>query len=384
MATVISPKKSAVGKKAVSHKELDAKRGSSVKPANSGSAELVQDPTAESTLVSEQRQALAERRKSLDDRRARSSDKTVVEIAPATQTKVRANPIGADFNWPVFLWIATLHVGALAAPFYFSWQAAILVVVLHWLTGGVGICLGYHRQLTHTSFTTYPWVRYFLGAMGSLAGEGSPIDWVANHRKHHALSDQEGDPHSPQDGSWWSHITWIFFMKTKDAHREHVMKWAPDLAKDRGMQVVSSLFLPLQFTLAVILGCIGYAVGGSYMATSFVVYGIFVRLVAVMHSTWFVNSASHMWGYRNYETTDDSRNNWWVALITYGEGWHNNHHADPRSARHGHKWWEFDTTFLTIRLFEKLGLATDVVGPSPHVMAKGNMVTRGGANTPDD
>lgn len=350
MATVIGSKKK---KKDASAKQS---QGASSEVVND-TLGLVEETTLESTVVSEQKQTLVERRKALDERRARSGNVVAeeVDVVQALESEKR------KFNWPVFLWIALLHAGTIAAPFYFSWQALIVVAVLHWLTGGVGICLGYHRQLTHTSFTTYSWVRYFLACMGSLAGEGSPIDWVANHRKHHALSDKPGDPHSPHDGSWWSHILWIFYMQTAEAQDKHVKKWAPDLAKDPGMQRIAMMFLPLQFILAGILGVIGYSIGGSYMATSFVVYGIFVRLVAVMHSTWFVNSASHMWGYRNYETTDDSRNNWWVALVSYGEGWHNNHHAFPRMAPHGHRWWEVDLTFTTIRLMKACGLAWDVV-----------------------
>jgi fatty-acid desaturase len=112
-------------------------------------------------------------------------------------------------NWPTTIWLVIVHLGALAAPFTFTWQALVMVFVLHWLTGGIGICLGFHRFLTHGSFQTYRPVKWFLGFLGMLAGEGSAIDWVANHRKHHALSDQEGDPHSPRDGAWWSHALWI-------------------------------------------------------------------------------------------------------------------------------------------------------------------------------
>ncbi|HEX5103261.1 MAG TPA: fatty acid desaturase, partial [Pirellulaceae bacterium] len=288
--------------------------------------------------------------------RPKSSPKTDSGQKPSGHRSGRNN-----VNWPVVAWISLLHVGALAAPFFFSWEAVALTFVLHWVTGGIGICLGFHRLLTHGSFQTYRPVKWLLCLVGGLAGEGSVIDWVANHRKHHAHSDQEGDPHSPHDGPWWSHIFWLAHMLQAKAHEEHVKRWSPDLLKDPVVRFIGSMFLPAQFAFGLLLGTIGYAYGGWFMAASFMAWGMFVRLVFVLHSTWFVNSASHMWGYKNYETTDDSRNNWWVALLTYGEGWHNNHHAYPRMAPHGHKWWEIDLTFLTIRALQAVGLAWDVV-----------------------
>lgn len=264
-------------------------------------------------------------------------------------------------SWAAIIWLTAVHIGALAAPFFISWQAVVLTVFLHWVTGGLGICLGYHRLLTHTGMKTYNWVRYLFGCLGSLAGEGSPLDWVADHRKHHQLSDQPGDPHSPHDGGFWSHMLWLGFASYEAKIQQHHEKYIPDLLRDRGMRVIHNLFLPLNIGLGLALMGIGYAIGGWYMAASFVSWGMFARLVFVLHSTWLVNSASHMFGYRNYETTDDSRNNWWVALVTYGEGWHNNHHAYPRLARHGHKWWEIDLTFMMIRLMKAVGLVWDVV-----------------------
>jgi stearoyl-CoA desaturase (delta-9 desaturase) len=268
---------------------------------------------------------------------------------------------GAGINWPVVGWLVLLHAGAVLAPFFFSWQGLLLMFVLHWITGGIGICLGYHRLFTHRSFTTYRPLEWLIAWIGGMGGEGSAIDWVSNHRKHHALSDQEGDPHSPREGAWWSHLLWLAKSRTTPEHNAHVQRWAPDLAKDPVLRFLGATFLGWHFLAAVVLFAAGYFTGGLYMACSLMLWGLFVRLIFVMHSTWFVNSASHMWGYVNYKTTDDSRNNWWVALITYGEGWHNNHHAYPRMANHGHKWWEFDVTFRTIRLLERLGLAWNVV-----------------------
>jgi len=271
-------------------------------------------------------------------------------------------------NWASIIWIAALHLGCIAAPFYFSWEGLGLMLFMHWVTGCVGVTLGFHRLLTHSSFQTWKPVRYFLATVGGFAGEGDVIEWVANHRQHHAHSDQEHDPHSPRDGSWWSHMWWLCWTFPSEAQTRHHKRWAPDLVKDRGMVWVGRMFLPSQFFLGGLIMAAGYGIGllqGAanpwFMATSFVVWGVFVRMVAVLHTTWFVNSASHMWGYRNYETTDDSKNNWWVAIIAYGEGWHNNHHAWPRMAPHGHRWWEFDLTFRIIRLMQWTGLAWNVV-----------------------
>ncbi|MCA9198921.1 MAG: fatty acid desaturase [Planctomycetales bacterium] len=266
-------------------------------------------------------------------------------------------------SWPVIAWLGIIHIGALFAfvPYFFSWQALAVTVFLHWLTGCVGVCLGFHRYLTHASFSTYPVVRWALAFIGGLAGEGSAIDWIANHRKHHALSDQTGDPHSPHDGPWWAHAFWLGWKFDKESYEKHISKWAPDLARDPVMRFLGTTFLLWHFVAGAALMGAGYALGGWQMGWSFLVWGVFVRLTAVLHTTWFVNSASHMWGYRNYETTDDSRNLWWVAIIAYGEGWHNNHHAYPRMAPHGHRWWEFDMTYNIIRLMKACGLAWNIV-----------------------
>ncbi len=287
----------------------------------------------------------------------KTSKKRVQPTARTKAERIRWNGI----NWASLIWLAVAHVGLMFAPFTFTWQALVLTFFLHWVTGGLGICLGYHRLLTHTGMQTYRWVRYTFGTLGILAGEGSPLDWVADHRKHHQLSDLPGDPHSPRDGSIWSHIFWIAFCTYDTDAESYWKRYCPDLARDPGMRLLHKLFLPLNIAMGCVLGGIGYAIGGGPMAASFVIWGMFVRLIFVLHSTWLVNSASHMFGYKNYETTDDSRNNWLVALFTYGEGWHNNHHAYPRLARHGHKWWEIDMTYMFIRMMKAVGLVWEVV-----------------------
>ena len=283
------------------------------------------------------------------------------EILKARRREACEERMAEGVDWPIAFWIGIIHVGVLAAPFYFTWQALAVAAVLGFLCACIGITLGYHRLFTHDSFKTYAPVRWLIALAGTLAGEGSAIHWVANHRKHHALSDQVGDPHSPRDGSWWAHMFWFMWKRTPEDYATYNRRWAPDMVKDPVLRFLDRTFLLWHLLLTAGLYALGYWMGGTHMAISMVVWGMFVRLFCVLHGTWFVNSATHMWGYRNYRTRDDSRNLWWVALISFGEGWHNNHHAYPRSARHGHKWWEVDVTFMVIKTLEKLGLAWDVV-----------------------
>ena len=255
------------------------------------------------------------------------------------------------FDWPVIIYMAIVHAGALLVflPGTFSWSAVGLMLFLHWVTGGLGITLGFHRLLTHRSFQVPKLLEYFLAFCGTLACQGGVIDWVGMHRIHHLYSDQGSDPHDSSRGFWWSHMGWMLY---EIPAREQISRFTRDLAEDRGYQFLNAAFIPIQVGLGVLL----YFLGGW----PFVVWGIFVRLVAVFHCTWLVNSATHFFGYRTYESSDRSTNCWWVALLTYGEGWHNNHHAFQHSARHGLQWWEIDLTWMTIRLLQSLGLATKI------------------------
>jgi stearoyl-CoA desaturase (delta-9 desaturase) len=279
------------------------------------------------------------------------------EVAPSARKDRWANGV----DWVSMAWLALLHGGALLAPFFFTWKAVGITLFLGWLTGGIGICLGFHRLLTHSSFQTPKAVRWFLAWVGGLAGEGPALTWVAVHRKHHVFSDQEGDPHSPRDGAWWSHVWWLAPKRTKADEQELYARYAPDLLRDPVIRFLDKTFIVWHFAMTGALYAIGHFGWDSYTGWSFVLWGQFLRLIYVLHSTWFVNSATHMWGYRNYQTTDDSRNLWWVALLSYGEGWHNNHHAFQRMARHGHKWWEIDMTYWVILAMEKVGLARNVI-----------------------
>lgn len=257
-------------------------------------------------------------------------------------------------NWTNVLFFGSFHILALlVAPWFFSWSAIGVAIVLHWLFGGIGICLGYHRMLSHRSFRAPKWVEYSIALMGALAIQGGPIFWVSGHRQHHIYTeDYDKDPYSADRGFWWSHIMWILRPEPTAFDPEHYGKYAADLRKQAYYRWLDRNFLLLQVPLAGLL----YIAGGW----SFVLYGIFVRSVFLWHSTWFVNSATHKWGYRTFAAQDDSRNLWWVALLTYGEGWHNNHHAFPQSAQTGWHWWEVDVTWLTIQAMEKLGMASKV------------------------
>ena len=195
-------------------------------------------------------------------------------------------------------------------------------------------------------------MQYILAIFGCMAGESGPISWVAAHRYHHTYSDTDQDPHSPLKGFLWSHFTWLLGRENFLADYKTYKKYCPDMVKDKFIVFLDKWHLLPVILLSVLL----YWLGGW----SFVVWGVFVRSLMVYHSTWLVNSASHIWGYRAYKTTDASRNNWWVALLTFGEGWHNNHHAFQRSARHGFRWWEVDLTYRTIQLLWVLGLASDI------------------------
>lgn len=256
-----------------------------------------------------------------------------------------------DLNPISVLAIGGLHVGCLLAPFTFTWGALGVAVLLWWATGALGICLCYHRLLTHRSFKTPKAVEYALTVLGTLNWQGGPMEWVGTHRLHHAHSETDEDPHSPRHGFNWSHALWCLVK-----HNDYdPCSAARDLARDPVMVLLDRYHYVPQALLAALL----FALGGW----PWVVWGVCVRVVFTYHATWFVNSAAHTWGYRNFETDDDSRNNWWVSVLAFGEGWHNNHHALQRSARHGMRWWEIDLTYLTIQAMSLVGLAWSVVTP---------------------
>jgi stearoyl-CoA desaturase (delta-9 desaturase) len=255
-------------------------------------------------------------------------------------------------NWPTIIVMALLHLAAIAALFFFNWRSFAAAVFLYWMLTCLGIGMGYHRLLTHRSYRVPIALEYFFAICGTLTLEGGPIQWVATHRIHHQNSDHHGDPHTPRNGAWWSHVGWLLWGEGNRLNTHRMSKYAPDLAKDRFYVWLNNY----QWVPNVVLAVLLYAIGGLPLF----LWGGCVRVVVALHATWLVNSATHMWGRRRFATRDDSRNNWWVALITFGEGWHNNHHAHPTSARHGLAWYEFDLTWIQIKVLKLLGIAKSV------------------------
>ncbi len=266
-----------------------------------------------------------------------------------------------NLDWPIALWMLAMHVGAVAAFFFITWQAVAVALVLHWLTCSIGICLAYHRCLSHRSLKLKAPAKFAATLCGVIAGEGGPLTWTSTHRVHHGQSDQPGDPHSPLEaGGMWAHLYWMMLTSPKRKQELLFKHYVPDLTRDKMIVFFEKTFpLWLWGTGLALLG-LGWMFGGMSMGLSMLFWGLCFRMTMAYHSTWFVNSATHLWGYRNYETTDASRNLWWVAILSYGEGWHNNHHAHPRLARAGHKWWELDPTFWAISFLKAIGQATDV------------------------
>jgi sn-2 palmitoyl-lipid 9-desaturase len=259
-------------------------------------------------------------------------------------------------SWSNVAFFGTVHALAMLAPWYFSWSALGVMIFLHWLFGSIGICLGYHRLLTHRSLEVPKWLEYAIATIGALAIQGGPIFWVSGHRLHHAYTeDADKDPYSSQRGFWWSHMLWILYPRPEFYDYEIYKRSAPDIERDPYYRWLNKYFLLLQIPLAVLL----YALGGW----SFVIYGVFLRAVLLWHSTWLINSATHLHGYRSFQSKDNSRNLWWAAILTYGEGWHNNHHAHPNVAKAGLQWWEVDMTWWAIKILQSLGLAKKVVMP---------------------
>ena len=277
--------------------------------------------------------------------------------------------------WQHVFVLSAVHLISLLAlvPWLFTWSGLTVAILGHFVFGMLGITIGYHRLLTHRGFTCPKWFEYALATMGMFNLQDSPARWVAIHRLHHRFSDQQGDTHSPLVNFFWGHVGWILYRHKDTVRTIRYAKYVPDLLRDpyyrrlernNGWFVV---FLVHAIVIVAIGAVVGYLNGGVdealRHAASWAVWGVAVRTVFVLHGTWSVNSLTHMFGYRNYETRDQSTNNWLVALIAHGEGWHNNHHADPRSAAHGHRWWEFDMSWWVIRFLEGIGLAGNLVRP---------------------
>lgn len=252
-------------------------------------------------------------------------------------------------------WLSVVHLAALAAIPFFSWGALGVSLLMLFTISPLGINLTYHRLLTHRGLKVPQWFEYILSTIAAMSAQGPMLLWVAEHRLHHRYSDTEQDPHSPIEGVFHSHMGHLFYHKEFEDEPDRWMKYVPDLMQHsyyRFLSKYAALFvaLPIPFL---------YWWGGL----SYVLWGVPVRIVLMWHVTWSVNSLCHTMGYRSFETRDTSRNNWLIGILGAGEGWHNNHHAQPVSAAHGREWYEFDFTYQIIRFLKLIGLASDVKTP---------------------
>ncbi len=288
-----------------------------------------------------------------------------VSVASKPPEQPETKPLRLAWDHVVFFTVFhSIALGALV--FNFSWAGLGVALLLHWCFGSLGICLGYHRLLSHRSFQVPLWLERVFALFGALAIQGGPIFWVASHRQHHAYTEhEEKDPYSARRGFWWSHIMWLIYQRDEVFNPANNARLAPDISRDPFYRWLDRNHLVPQ----VILGLLLYGLGEwtGFGGWTFVTYGIFLRAVTLWHCTWLINSASHFWGYRRFDDSDDNaRNLWWAAILAYGEGWHNNHHADPKCAKAGLTWWEIDMTFWAIWVLEKVGLARKVHRPAAH------------------
>lgn len=298
-------------------------------------------------------------------REAQAAEPTGVNVllSDVVATKKRSSFVRewSNVDWVYAGFLGSMHLLCLAAPFTFSWPMLWLFFATYFVTGCLGITTSYHRQLSHRAFQTPKWLEYALAYCGVLAVQGDPLEWVSSHRYHHLHTDTPLDPHSPYEGFWWSHMGWLLD-NSATIQRVGVRTNAADLQSQWYYR-----FLQKTFAWHVVAQFVALFAFGGLPA---VVWGGALRLVWVYHITWMVNSASHCWGTQQYNTGDLSRNNWWVAAVAWGEGWHNNHHAFEWSARHGLEWWQFDITWLVVRSLQAVGLATNVKLPTEKQKAK--------------
>jgi fatty-acid desaturase len=288
-------------------------------------------------------------------------------LDPASPQRVNLNILAGIVGFHL---LATLA----CVPWLFSWSGLAWAVAGLYLFGTLGVNIGYHRLLTHRGFACPRWLEHALSVLGACCFQGSPMTWVAVHRMHHQHSDKPRDPHCPRTSFFWGHMGWFLIYDPALYNFATYERYARDLFDDRFYKwlerprIWRNVHL-CQWTAFLSVGALvgglstGSWLGALQLGLSWLIWGVFLRTVAVWHITWSVNSVTHIWGYRNFETHDDSRNNWLVGLISNGEGWHNNHHAEPRSAAHGMRWWELDVSYLTIRSFALVGLAWDVIKP---------------------
>ena len=276
--------------------------------------------------------------------------------------------------WPYACGIVGLHLLALLAlvPWFFTWSGVVLALAGLFVFGTLGINLGYHRLLAHRCMICPRWLERIFVILGVCCVQDTPARWVSVHRLHHQHSDEPSDPHSPLGRFVWGHISWLMVESPELTKLRIYERYAKDILADRFYRALERRWqwvyvVTASWSVFLAAGVIDASVAGHAtpealrVGGSFLIWGAFLRTVVVWHITWSVNSLAHFWGSQRYDTGDSSRNNLFVGYISNGEGWHNNHHADPRSACHGHAWWELDVTWLTIRLLGAIGLARRIV-----------------------
>ena len=284
-----------------------------------------------------------------------------------------------EYVIPVIVFHALIPLAFLSS--IFSWWGLLFLPVGNYLFCSMGIGAGYHRLLTHRGFRCPKWFEYTLATLGVCSFQDSPARWVLVHRVHHQHSDHRPDPHTPRVSAYWAHMGWLFIDNRALSTAASYDRYCRDLMRDpyylwlqRGINWVWVYLIHAVAIYVVGIG-VGYVLTGTLtgamgIGLQWLMWGVVYRTIFTWHVTWGINSFAHMWGYRNYETREDSRNNWLFALLTNGEGWHNNHHADPRSAAHGHRWWEVDVTYLTLRTLEKIGLIRNLVRPNTSALER--------------
>jgi fatty-acid desaturase len=286
-------------------------------------------------------------------------------------------PIGADqrrINWRYAFAVGSYHLLALLAflPWFFSRAGVALAVIGVYVFGAAGINLCYHRLLSHRSFSCPLWLEHSFAIIAVCCVEDTPARWVATHRLHHHRADDRADPHSPLVTLFWSYMGWLFLENTELCRGVAYDRYARDIIRDKFYRWIERAVVWITLAQSLVYFAAGFLIelllGGTIgeamkFGASIWLWGVVVRTILVWHVTWCGNSFPHLFGYRNYETNDNSRNNALVAIITSGEGWHNNHHADPNSASNQRHWWEIDLTYLLLRLLVLLGLAWDVQLP---------------------
>jgi fatty-acid desaturase len=288
------------------------------------------------------------------------------KASPASNQTRLTSATDRRIRWDYVVFFVALHALTTLVFFnyFFTWAGVVAFVAGVILFGQLAIPIGYHRLLAHKSFRSPKWFERTLVTLAMCAAQETPAQWVAWHRRHHVHSDEPEDPHTPRVTFFWAHVNWLVYESRSRLQTFSMFeKYARDILSDPYYRWIEKLPSYAAVVGAIAVGWYGWDPEALRVTASVFVWGVIARTVWVWHITWSVNSLSHVFGYQNYKTGDDSRNNWFVSLLTGGEGWHNNHHADPASASVQHRWWEIDPNYYVIRLFGTLGLATDIIRP---------------------